>query len=241
MFRLTWIGQGGFLLESEAGALAIDPYLSDLVEISDGLKRLVPPARPMESFAPDYIFLTHEHIDHLDTVYVDRMPRGRTTFLCSEASRRILLKHGIEEKAIRVLSAGDEIKAAGFVIRAVFAEHTEGSLGAVIEKDGLSVYFTGDTVWSERLADGIRADVINTCINGRWGNMDHIDAARVAKKTGAKLAIPNHYGMFRENTADPEDFRKALAGSGIAYYEMSYNAPFDLPAVYQRLTGEAEG
>ena len=235
MFRLTWLGQGGFLLESEAGSLAIDPYLSDLVEIAEGLKRLVPPAFPMESFAPAYIFLTHEHIDHLDSIYVDRMPKGKTVFLCPEACRKILLAHGIPGEDIRVLKAEDRTDAAGFSVRAVYAEHTEGSLGAVIAKDGLSVYFTGDTVWSEKLADGVRADVINTCINGRWGNMDHGEAARVAKKTGAKLAIPNHYGMFRENTADPEDFRRALEGSGIAYYEMKWNEPFDLPAVYGAL------
>ncbi|MBO4406588.1 MAG: MBL fold metallo-hydrolase [Clostridia bacterium] len=233
MFRLTWIGQGGFLLTSESGTLAVDPYLSNLVEISDGLKRLVPPAFPMESFAPDYIFLTHEHIDHLDSIYVDRMPKGKTTFLASEASRKILLAHGVSDAKIRVLKEGDEITAAGFALRAVYAEHTEGSLGAVIAKDGLSVYFTGDTVWSEKLADGIEADVIEACINGRWGNMNHEEAARVAKKIGAKLAIPNHYGMFRENTADPADFRKALSGTGIAFYEMTYGKEFDLPALWR--------
>ncbi len=235
MYQITWLGQGGFLLRSESGTLAIDPYLSDLVEISDGLKRLVPPAFPMESFAPDFIFLTHEHIDHLDSIYIDRMPKGETAFLCSEACRKILLAHGVSDENIRVVNEEDMLTAAGFTVRAVFAEHTEGSLGAVIRKDGLSVYFTGDTVWSERLADGIDADVINTCINGRWGNMDHKEAARIAKKIGAKLAIPNHYGMFRENTADPEDFRRALEGSGIAYYEMKWNMPFDILEVYGNL------
>ncbi|MBR0143834.1 MAG: MBL fold metallo-hydrolase [Clostridia bacterium] len=235
MFRLTWLGQGGFLLECGSGTLAIDPYLSDLVEISDGLKRLVPAAFPMESFAPDFIFLTHEHIDHLDSIYVDRMPKGKTVFLCPEACRKILLAHGVSDERIRVLKENDEITAAGFALRAVYAEHTEGSLGAVVGKDGLSVYFTGDTVWSERLAEGVKADVINTCINGRWGNMNHEEAALVAKKVGARLAIPNHYGMFRENTADPEDFRRALEGSGIAYYEMTWNRPFDLREIYGSL------
>ena len=239
MFKTTWLGQGGFLLESESGSLAIDPYLSDLVEISDGLRRLVPPAFPMESFAPDFIFLTHEHIDHLDSIYVDRMPKGKTGFLCSEACRKILLGHGVPQERIRIVKEGDKIAAAGFTLRAVFAEHTEGSLGAVVEKDSLSVYFTGDTVWSEKLADGVKADVINTCINGRWGNMDHEEAARVAKKIGAKLAIPNHYGMFKENTADPEDFRRALEGSGIAYYEMTWNEPFEISETYGRLVSGA--
>ena len=235
MFKTTWLGQGGFLLESESGSLAIDPYLSDLVEISDGLKRLVPPAFPMESFAPDFIFLTHEHIDHLDSIYVDRMPKEKTVFLCSEACRKILLDHGVPQEKVRIVKEGDETEAAGFALRAVFAEHTEGSRGAVIAKDGISVYFTGDTVWSEKLAGGVKADVINTCINGRWGNMDHKEAALVAKKVGAKRAIPNHYGMFRENTADPEDFRRSLEGSGIAYYEMTWNEPFDLAEVYRSL------
>lgn len=231
MYQIQWIGQGGFLLSDGGITLAIDPYLSDLVEISDGLKRLVPPAVSKEAFRPDYIFLTHEHIDHLDYLTVEAMPKDGVKFLAPPACKPILMKYGVKEEDIELLSAGDVRQVGGFTVKAVWADHTEGSLGALVTADGVTVYFTGDTLYSEKLADGVKADVIECCINGRWGNMNHEEAAKVAGKVGAKLAIPNHYGMFAENTADPADFRKALEGTGILYYEMSYNKPFDVAAL----------
>ncbi|MBR5868688.1 MAG: MBL fold metallo-hydrolase [Clostridia bacterium] len=231
MFQIQWIGQGGFLLSDGKVKLAIDPYLSNLVEISDGLKRLVPPAVEPKDFHPDYIFLTHEHIDHLDTITVKEMPKEGVKFLAPPVCKKILLECGVSEDAITLLGEGETAVAGGFELKTVWADHTEGSLGVVITCDGVSVYFTGDSLWSEKLGDGIKVDVIECCINGRWGNMDHNEAACLTAKVGARLAIPNHYGMFAENTADPEDFRKALEGSGIAYYQMTYNQPFDVAAL----------
>lgn len=231
MYQIRWIGQGGFLLSDGKITLAIDPYLSDLVEISDGLKRLVPPAVNKEEFHPNYIFLTHEHIDHLDYLTVDAMPKDGVKFLVPPVCKPILTQHGVKEEAIDLLEEGDERKVGAFTIKTVWADHTEGSLGALVTADDVTVYFTGDTLYSEKLGNGVKADVIECCINGRWGNMNHEEAALVAKKVGAKLAIPNHYGMFAENTADPADFKKALKGTGIAYFEMTYNVPFDVTSL----------
>ncbi len=43
-------------------------------------------------------------------------------------------------------------------------------------------------------------------INGKLGNVDAVEAARLAQQAGAKLAVPCHYDMFTFNTATPEQF-----------------------------------
>ena len=65
---ITWLGQGGFLIEAESQRLVIDPYFSNVVEEREGLKRLVAPPCTIEELRPDLIFITHNHIDHFDPI-----------------------------------------------------------------------------------------------------------------------------------------------------------------------------
>lgn len=228
MYSIKWIGQGGFLLGHNGYKLAIDPYLSDLVEQKDGLKRLVPPAEEPENFKVDCVIITHEHIDHLDTITIEKMDKSNVTFICSDISAEILKTLGVDSSAIKTIRAGDNIKIADFDITAVYADHTPGSFGAVIKADGVSAYFTGDSLYGENVGKGIKTDVLMTCINGRWGNMTAREAADLAVKTHARLAIPNHYGMFAENTVDPYEFAAELSKRKINSYIMEYNKSFIL-------------
>jgi L-ascorbate metabolism protein UlaG (beta-lactamase superfamily) len=41
------------------------------------------------------------------------------------------------------------------------------------------------------------------CINGKLGNMNAEEAARLTEIITPRLAVPNHYGMFESNTEDP--------------------------------------
>ena len=59
-----------------------------------------------------------------------------------------------------------------------------------------------------------------TCVNGRWGNMGHEEAAKVANQLSVRLSIPTHYGMFAENTADPMDFVREMDGKNCMVREM---------------------
>ena len=49
-------------------------------------------------------------------------------------------------------------------------------------------------------------DVAFVPINGKHGNMDGADAARLAYEAGASIAIPCHHEMFRFNTASTSRF-----------------------------------
>jgi len=235
---LTWLGQGGYALNIAGKTIYLDPYMSDMVGKKEKLKRLVPPpiapvTHPNEPAGspgtpeharPDYYLATHDHMDHLDTDFISRMNCDGVQFICPESCKKALLAldKGMAETQITVVNRGDTLNLDGFALRAVYADHTPDSVGFVIAADDLTVYFTGDTLYNENVAAGVSADIICCCINGKWGNMNAEEAVQVALRSGAKLAIPNHYGMFAENTADPAIFCAMAEAAGLKTYTMGH-------------------
>jgi len=75
---------------------------------------------------------------------------------------------------------------------------------------GVRVLLSGDT--SLRLGlfrplIDLRPDLILPCINGVFGNMNHIDAARLVQAARPRYAIPCHYWTFAEQGGgDPAGF-----------------------------------
>ena len=65
---------------------------------------------------------------------------------------------------------------------------------------------------------GVRGvDVALVPINGKLGNLDGPEAARLARTVEAALAVPCHYGMFEFNTASPGAFAAECARLGQRY------------------------
>lgn len=103
-----------------------------------------------------------------------------------------------------------------FRIEAVPAEHPgEHCVGYVISAGDRRVYHSGDTTWVEPGVDGV--DVAIVPINGKLGNVDAVEAARLAHEAGAKLAVPCHFDMFEFNTTTPDEFAAECERLGQPY------------------------
>ena len=64
--KIRFLGQSGYLLESNNTSIIIDPYLSDSVNRVAGRPRVLPiPIEPKDIFC-DAVICTHDHLDHLD-------------------------------------------------------------------------------------------------------------------------------------------------------------------------------
>ena len=229
-FTLTWLGQGGYALDIAGKTVYLDPYMSDMVGKKEGLQRLVPPPIDPAQARPDYYLATHDHMDHLDTDFISQMDCAGVRFICPKRCKTALLAldKGIEESQITVVKPGDMLDFDGFALRAVYADHTPDSVGFVITAEGITLYITGDTLYGDQVGAGVEADIICCCINGKWGNMDAGEAVRVALRSGAKLAIPNHYGMFAANTVDPAVFCAMAEAAGLRTYTMGHNETVDV-------------
>jgi len=234
-FTLTWIGQGGYVLQIGEKTVYLDPYMSDMVGKKEGLARLVSPPIAPENARPDCYLATHDHMDHLDTDFIRQMDCTGVRFICPKSCKTALLAldKGIDEGQITVINRGDVLELDGFTLRAVYADHTPDSVGFVIAAQGIALYITGDTLYGEEVGAGVDADVICCCVNGKWGNMDAEEAVQVALRSGARLAIPNHYGMFAENTADPAVFCAMAGAAGLKTYTMQHNETVDMKGLLQ--------
>ena len=94
----------------------------------------------------------------------------------------------------------------------------------VVQAEGKTLYFSGDTLYDERLFQiaGYHPDITFICINGRLGNMNAEEALVVAEKIGAPVNIPNHYDMFASNSEDPHLFADHIAGGKILEFDRVY-------------------
>ncbi len=223
---IQWLGQGGFAFKAHSGdVIVVDPYLSDSANGDGNAARLVDiPVRPKD-VRLDYLFLTHDHIDHLDpqTAPVIAQMNPDAPVICPPSACRHLTKLGVPMSQITTAMPGQSLEFPNFAVHVVAAQHSEDSVGFVFEfsndgssADTVSVYITGDTEYNDALAPAVEEygpEVLLVPINGRMGNMDAAQAAKLTAQIAPREVIPMHYGLFAENTADPDEFVSLLASA----------------------------
>ncbi|MFH1566375.1 MAG: hypothetical protein ABIL09_00125, partial [Gemmatimonadota bacterium] len=98
-------------------------------------------------------------------------------------------------------------------IHAAPADHGDlspSALALVLETEGVRVFFSGDSSWRPGLFQPLfelGTDLAVPCINGVFGNMNHIDAAMLVRQAAPRLAVPCHFWTFAEQGAgDPGGF-----------------------------------
>ncbi len=183
--RITWITQSGYIVDHLDERLVIDPYLSTTVEDRQGLTRLTPIPLNVSDLRPDYIYCTHDHLDHFDpqtmlqvkALYPDCKILGPSSVIAHA------LKLGFNKEQLVVLNAGEGIKLGDFELTAMPAFHSDPfSTGLLLQSADRLLYFSGDTENTEKLLPLVReyigdrqADLLLVCINGKLGNMDDKD------------------------------------------------------------------
>ena len=213
MVRLTWLGQGGFLFEVDGTRLVVDPYLSGSLT---HLTALAPPVIKMADVAPDLYVCTHVHGDHLDEPTVRYWIASSTcTFLGPASVTDELASMGLSAQRRVTLEPNQSHEHDALKIIAAPAKHTSpDAIGLLIQCGRMQMYLSGDTVLTPEIESFARGAapvcVALVCINGKHGNMDHVDAARLVSLMQPRVAVPMHYGLFAENTADPVLFRDEL-------------------------------
>ena len=220
--RITWIGQGGYLIKSGKSEILVDPYLSDIVGKLHGKPRLYPAPFEPESVNCDAVICTHDHLDHLDPEAIEKMKDEQFFLVTNEGASHL---EELGKKNYKVLGVGDSMTIGEFEVTAVYANHTCEAFGLIIEAEGERIYISGDTLFDEKLFEAKRycPDITFICINGRLGNMKVGEAVITAKEIGAKVNIPNHYDMFESNSEDPEKFTSKLDNGFIMERNREYS------------------
>jgi len=230
--EITWLTQGSFLFEINEIRILLDPYMSDCLE-DKGLKRMLEFPLLFEKLNPDMLICTHDHLDHLDPETVKKIAKMYPDCIiagpksCCDHFRKL----GVTESRIELLEQRKSYLLGNIKITPVIAIHSAPeAIGIVIETEGKKVYLSGDSLYDDRLINDFtkNCDYLLICINGRLGNMSLEDALRVSKALKPVTALPMHYGLFAENTADPQPFIDGCIAHEIKSFEMESGIGFGL-------------
>lgn len=213
---IWWLGQAGFVFKTPSGkTIYLDPYLSDIAERLFGFKRLSLPPVTADEVRADLVLITHEHADHLDSDALPTIVRNNPgcRFAAPAGCTQGLTEAGVAPGAQIVLEPNRCHDLDGIVVHTAPADHGDLSATAlclVVEVEGIRVFCTGDTAWRPVLHKALvdlKPDVLLPCINGVFGNMNHIDAAMLTQQVKPRYAIPCHFWTFAEQGAgDPAGF-----------------------------------
>jgi L-ascorbate 6-phosphate lactonase len=216
---LWWLGQAGFSFKTRSGTVVyVDPYLSDAAHRLHGFKRLSLPAIEASEVRADIVVLTHEHTDHLDpdAIPVISAANPRCVFAAPAGCAEGLDQARVSSERRVLLTPGVTRRVRGVTIHAAPADHGSHSPTAVavaLDLEGVTVMLSGDSSWRSDFFQPLYKlglDVCIPCINGGFGNMSHVDAAKMVGESGASMAIPCHFWTFAEQGAgDPMGFLDA--------------------------------
>lgn len=219
---LRFLGQSGYKLQSGNTRILIDPYFSDIVGKLQNRPRLHPIPMTPEEMPCNGVFCTHNHLDHLDPETVTLFPSEQRFYTTADGCNKLLelgYPNGIS------LTDGQTVTVGEFSVTAVPAFHSCPAMGLIVKAEGITLYFSGDTLFDEKLFEiaAYKPDITLICINGRLGNMNCDEALITAKAIGAKINIPHHYDMFASNSADPYLFADHIPGGKVLEFNKAYN------------------
>ncbi len=231
MLTIKWIGQSGYVLSDGKTKVCIDPYLSNAVgRIAKHVRMVEAPFLPGE-LKSDVVICTHNHLDHVDIDAIPLMKKENMLFLAPDEAKDTLLECGVIN--YKAFNEGTVVKIGDFELQAVFADHTVSAIGVIVKHSEITMYFSGDTEYNEKLErlaeDNI--DIMFVCINGKLGNMTVSEAIRLTKIINPKVGIPTHYGMFESNTENPLKYISQLECGFI----MEYNTEYDVLEVLKNV------
>ena len=223
---LKWLGQMGFLIESEDMRVCIDYFASP-----DDLRQTPIPIPADELQNIDVFLGTHDHMDHIDheawKIWAKTNPNAK--FVFPAACMKSVLADGVDVSNAVGLNDGGTLKIGNLTIHAIAAAHEfldmdpetglYPYLQYIMEIGSVRIHHAGDTVRYEGMLPRIKSfgeiDVEILPINGRdakryrqnfIGNMTYQEAADFAGEVAPGMVIPGHWDMFSHNSEDPNAF-----------------------------------
>lgn len=234
---LACLGHATTLINLHGTMILTDPALLDRVGIGVGNrtlgpKRVLPPALSVRDLPPiDIILVSHAHADHMDVATLSLLPR-RSTVVVAPRTSDVVAPCGFPD--VRELAVGESLEIAGARITAARVKHYgrrhpfdrvhgRGYNGYLMQKDGASVFFGGDTAHCELDPALGPVDVAIFGIGGYdpfvWNHATPEQAWDMARQLRARYFLPMHWGVFLlsdEPVEEPMERLLTVAGADVA-------------------------
>lgn len=253
---VTWIGHSTALWQIGGKNILIDPHFhprASPVSFFGPLRATAPAIALADLPHIDAVLVSHNHYDHLDRPTVldlARQPGGPPLFVVPLGIDLWLREQGIttvqpldwwqphELGNVRITL----VPAQHWSARSPFDRHESLWGGFVVQHEGLSLYYSGDTGYSQDFEDiGRRfggfdfAQLPVGCYEPRWfmanQHVNEPEAIRIHRDVKSRFSIGVHWGTFRlcDEPVDQaiDEFPKAVSAAGLRPEE------FVLPALGQ--------
>lgn len=215
---LVWFGHSSYFLQVGGKKIVVDPVLgSNASPVALSTKAFAGTSRYTPDDLPeiDYLFITHDHWDHLDYETVSALKAKTGKVICPLGVGEHLEYWGFEPERMLEADWHERLElGGGFIAHVTPTQHFSGrdlkhnrSLWAayVLETPTLKVYFGGDGGYGPHFAEtGARFGGVDLAIleNGqydkRWKYM-HMrpeETLQAAEDLRAKTLFPVHSGKF---------------------------------------------
>ena len=223
--KVVWLCQAGFIFDIEGARVVVDPYLTNSCGAPRGrFDRMVPPPVSFRELAPDFVLFSHDHRDHYDDESVPPIYNLHKNcfFVGPISTYDHFMAQGFDTLRFQTLAKGNTYDFKHFKVAPVTAYHSDAhALGYVFDFGARKVYFSGDTEYSDTLADDVMAgaggkiDLAFIVINGKLGNMNWREAVKFTGQLKPRQVVPMHYGLFAKNTEDPMPFKGEAEKLGV--------------------------
>lgn len=197
---ITRIVHGSFVADFGTTRILVDPWFAP----TPPLGQREPIGIPLDRIPGIRgVLLTHGHSDHFDRNTLENYP---------DKSIRIVTVRGLGPE-LRAMGYADVVEVdpwertqiGSVLVTPVPAAHDVPEVGYVLQANGVTAYFAGDTRYDEGQLNGIAQafpvldvavlPVGGVRVFGRRLDMDAEEAAAALRLLSARRAIPSHYGL----------------------------------------------
>jgi L-ascorbate 6-phosphate lactonase len=246
--RIFWLGQNSFVFKTPQDKLiALDIYLSRAPELH--YLHPEPPLRP-EDCEFDYVFCTHDHLDHTDatSLSIIAMNSLTVTFFGTPESCEHMVNLGIDEGRVNSLKARVTSEVDGFKVTPYYSispdevseENSTTHFGYLFDIEGIRIYNMGDSSRamlknpSEVLEPVAKASphiaMFPILSDLPHGIRKPEDAVIFAKLVNPEVVIPCHYNLWSGDTINPQDFTKLFDSTKIRPVVIAYKGSYSYKA-----------
>lgn len=213
--KVTYYGHATVLLETEKAKLLVDPFITPN-ELAKGID--------LDSIKPNYILLTHGHVDHVADLFTIQTSSDATV-ICIAEIQSWLNKNDVEK--VHGMNIGGSFNFDFGRVKMVSAIHSssmpDGSYGGnpagyVITADNKKVYIAGDTAltYDMKLLEDENLDWAFLPIGDNY-TMGVDDAVKAASFINCKNVIGVHFDTFPPIKLDHEAAKAKFTAAGLNF------------------------
>jgi len=224
--KVTYYGHATILLETATAKLLFDPFITPN-ELAKGID--------INTIKPDYILLTHGHVDHVADLFTIQT-NSNATVICIAEIQGWLNKNDVEK--VHGMNIGGGFNFDFGRVKMVNAIHSssmpDGSYGGnpagyVVYADGKKIYIAGDTAltYDMKLLEDENLDWAFLPIGDNY-TMGPDDAIKAASFINCKNIIGVHFDTFPPIKLDHEAAKAKFAAAGLNFILPEVGQTIDL-------------